>query len=115
MMFAESTTKCDAAFQDEQAGEEFNAQTRDLFAQIQAFRESDDGIAFRFLPQPGRLEQIAQFIERESACCPFMQFQVTVERKNGPLWLNISGEEGTKEFLLSELEGLQAMEQNHDG
>jgi hypothetical protein len=32
-------------------------------------------------------------------CCPFLRFAITVEPGNGPIWLEMTGPEGTKEFL----------------
>jgi hypothetical protein len=36
-------------------------------------------------------------------CCPFLAFRLEAGRENGPLWLNLTGREGVKQFLKIEL------------
>jgi hypothetical protein len=38
-------------------------------------------------------------IELERRCCPFLQFRLTVEPNRGATWLELTGPEGTKDFL----------------
>jgi hypothetical protein len=48
------------------------------------------------------LTAIAQFIEKERLCCPFMKFTVEVGEERGPIWVTISGRKGAKEFIREE-------------
>ncbi len=32
--------------------------------------------------------------------CPFLKFSITVEPGDGPVWLEMTGPQGTKEFLV---------------
>lgn len=64
-------------------------------------RELPDGYAFRYAA--AQYEQVAQFIANERLCCPFFSFALEVTPAHGPLWLRITGGEGVKEFLQSEL------------
>jgi hypothetical protein len=62
--------------------------------------EVPDGVALRFDPTDGLLERLASVIERERRCCAFLRFRVTVEPGGGPIWMEITGPPGTREFLL---------------
>jgi len=34
---------------------------------------------------------------------PFFEFEVSLDRHNGPVWLNLKGLEGVKDFIPQEL------------
>jgi hypothetical protein len=63
--------------------------------------ELDDGYAFQF--RADQYPQLAAFIANERRCCPFFRFTLEVEPEQGPIWLRLTGGEGVKELLLSEL------------
>jgi len=98
---------CDLTVLNQEERERFVSVTDSLFAAVQETRELENGFAFRFLNQPGQLVQIAEFIERESQCCPFLKFNLEVEPNSGQVWLHIDGETGTKKFLRAELDQIQ--------
>ena len=110
MKTQETEFACNLTVLDEQEREQFSTVTEAIFAAVQEMRELGNGFAFRFLNQPGQLVQIARFIERESQCCPFLQFKLEVESTGGPVWLQVSGAEGVKDFLRAELEQIQTLE-----
>ena len=62
-----------------------------------------DGVALRFAAEPGRLATLAAFIDLEHRCCAFLRFRLTVEPGGGPIWLELTGPPGTREFLAAEL------------
>ena len=62
-------------------------------------KELDDGFAFRFPSDEKWITSLAQLIAFERACCPFLRFELQVEAANGPVWLQLTGPEGTKDFL----------------
>ncbi|HKG93941.1 MAG TPA: hypothetical protein VKA84_18675 [Gemmatimonadaceae bacterium] len=62
-----------------------------------------DGYAFRF--EPDALEQVARFVANERKCCPFLTFTIALAAGGGPLWLQLTGPVGTREFLDAELAG----------
>jgi hypothetical protein len=62
-------------------------------------REIKDGFAYSFQSDGQRLFEIASMIDLERQCCPFLRFHVTVEPGNGPIILELTGPDGTKEFL----------------
>ena len=49
--------------------------------------------------QHGLLPRLAEFVEQERQCCPFLQFTMTVEPATGPIHLTITGPEGINAFL----------------
>ena len=60
-----------------------------------------DGYAFRF-PRDS-LEDVARFVANERKCCPFMSFELALSPGSGPLWLRMTGPEGTRDVLDAEL------------
>jgi hypothetical protein len=60
-----------------------------------------NGYAIRFCPDA--LEAVARFVANERKCCPFMSFEVTLAPESGPLWLRMTGPEGTRSVLDAEL------------
>ncbi len=57
------------------------------------------GFRWRFVPDAQILPDIAAVIDAERQCCRFLQFQVTVEADGGPVWLDVTGPDGTADFL----------------
>ena len=84
---------------------EFRERRADLLRTFQGAlletRELDDGYAYQFPSDPDWISQMAQLITFERACCPFLRFNLRVEPDNGPLWLELTGPPGTREFLQS--------------
>lgn len=70
-----------------------------LAGRADAREETPDGMRLRFAPSSDTLRGIADAIDAERQCCRFLQFDVTVEQDGGPVWLTLSGPEGTREFL----------------
>jgi hypothetical protein len=63
------------------------------------------GVALRFAADAERLAMLATFIDLERRCCAFLAFRLTVDPGGGPVWLELSGPPGTREFLAAELAG----------
>ncbi len=72
---------------------------RDWHSEI---RELPNGYAFRFSSDAKMIQDLADFIANERLCCPFFDFELKLERENGPLWLGITGREGVKPFIRME-------------
>jgi hypothetical protein len=97
--------RIDAILENERAAH--FALAAELFGtQAQEQRDHPHGYAFRFTPDA--LEALTRFVSRERRCCPFLAFTVTVAPEDGPVWLEITGPEGTREFLASDLPGIQS-------
>src|SRR6185295_14661169 len=64
-------------------------------------KELDDGYAYRFQSDVGWLPTLINLISLERACCPFLHFNLRIEPAEGPIWLELTGPPGTKDFLNS--------------
>jgi hypothetical protein len=73
-------------------------------SQAREVRELDSGYALRFAPEDAVLSDLATLIELERQCCPFLRFELKVLPANGPIWLELTGPEGTRDFLRTILE-----------
>jgi hypothetical protein len=60
-----------------------------------------NGYAIRF--PIDALEAVVRFAANERKCCPFMIFELTFGPESAPLWLRMTGPEGTKDVLDAEL------------
>ena len=69
---------------------------------IQKRRELPDGYAFQMDTRQIRTDKLAEWIELERKCCPFFGFEIRWTPQNEAVWLNLSGPEGVKEFILQE-------------
>ncbi len=58
-----------------------------------------NGLRWRFAPTTEFLTVAAKTIDAERQCCRFLKFVLTVEPGGGDMWLEITGPEGTAEFL----------------
>ncbi len=74
-----------------------------LQAALIEIRELPDGYAFRLRNELVSLAEVAEWVSYESKCCPFFDFEMQLERDNGPLWLKLRGKEGIKPFIRAEL------------
>ncbi|MGH7413371.1 MAG: hypothetical protein ACREKJ_04160 [Candidatus Rokuibacteriota bacterium] len=75
----------------------------DLARRRQEARWLPEGIALRYSSEQGALALLGGFIQLESQCCPFLRFHLTVEPGGGPIWLELTGPPGTREFLAHEI------------
>jgi hypothetical protein len=62
-------------------------------------QELPHGYRFRFGPDGDTLQRVASAMIAERQCCRFLTFSVTAEADAGPIWLDVTGPEGTREFL----------------
>ncbi len=75
---------------------------RELFHERAEVRTAlPNGYAIRFAPDA--LEAVARFVANERKCCPFMSFELALTPASGPLWLRMTGPEGTRSVLDAEL------------
>jgi hypothetical protein len=68
----------------------------------QEVRELPDGYGLRFPPDATVFQELAEFVVNERLCCPFFDFELKLAREGGPLWLNLTGRTGVKEFIRAE-------------
>ena len=74
-----------------------------LRADVEEVLELEDGYAFRHSPDRAVLLALAEFIANERLCCPFFEFEITVERAGGPVWLRVTGAGEAKRVLEAEM------------
>ena len=63
--------------------------------------ELSDGFVFRFPLAESTLQNLAEIIELERKCCPFLNFRLIVEAGNDFVSLELTGAQGTKEVVRS--------------
>src|SRR6201991_4762129 len=65
-------------------------------------RELPDGYALLLDPTQFTMDQALEWTELERKCCPFLEMQVRWDIQNGPVWLDLKGPGGVKDFILDE-------------
>jgi hypothetical protein len=100
----ETAMVCDLTALSIESRRRYGQVRRQLHEFIQEVREVTNGYAFRFPADEAVLLLLAEFISLESRCCPFLDFTLGVESRQGAAWLTLTGPEGVKEFLLLELD-----------
>ena len=73
----------------------------DLIARATHRGETMNGFEFSFPAGTVSPVQLAQLVEAEGKCCNFLRFVIVVEPAGGPVRLELSGPEGTKDSLRS--------------
>jgi hypothetical protein len=76
--------------------------TLQLFKTVQEIREAENGYEFLFPSKTEMVAKLAEFISNERLCCPFLEFTLQVATENEPIFLILTGPEGTQEFLREE-------------
>lgn len=62
------------------------------------------GLRWQLQSSPGLMKDVGAMINAEHRCCPFLRFVVEVETKDGPVVLEVTGPDGTEQFLSTLLE-----------
>ena len=70
-----------------------------LLERAEAREPLPDGYRARFAATGDILTSIAQTIDAERQCCRFLRFVIAVEPDAGAITLDITGPDGTREFL----------------
>lgn len=76
-----------------------------LYKAVQEIRELPNGWAWRLPGTPEVLLLVAEDLNMERLCCPFVTYTLEIEPNRGPFWLRMTGGEGVKEFLRIAHEG----------
>lgn len=75
-----------------------------LKKQILEKKELTNGYSYKFKGSDKVLTELSTFIKTEGLCCDFFDFGLTVKGDGSSAWLTITGPEGAKNFIKSELE-----------
>jgi hypothetical protein len=70
-----------------------------LLAQAKERVNLSNGVRLRFAPSGELLAAAAKAIDAERQCCRFLRFVLTIEPGSGDMWLEVTGPEGTADFL----------------
>ena len=73
-----------------------------LVGRADSREETAAGVRLR-LPADA-LSAVLETVDAERKCCRFLRFDITVEPDGGPIWLELAGPPGTREFLSALLE-----------
>ena len=60
--------------------------------------EVENGYTYRFSPAPDLLTSLANLVELERQCCPFLTFRIVVQPKQ-PIALEVTGPPETKSVI----------------
>ena len=66
--------------------------------------ELSEGLRLQFAPSGETIALIAQALDAERHCCRFPRFGITVEPDGGPVFLDLTGPSGTRDFVNALLE-----------
>ena len=66
--------------------------------------ELSDGFMYKFPGTDEVIDELTTFIKTERLCCDFFTFTLTTDGKSQTTTLTITGSQGAKEFIQTELE-----------
>ena len=70
-----------------------------LYREVQEIQELPNGWVWRLPSTPQVLILVAEDLNMERLCCPFVHYTLEIEPNRGPFWLRMTGGEGVKDFL----------------
>lgn len=79
-----------------------------LLSRASAKEPVPGGFRLQFDPQADLVKEAAAVIDAEHRCCRFLRFLLVVEPGDGPVWLEVTGPEGTENFLSTLLDATPA-------
>jgi hypothetical protein len=71
----------------------------ELSRRVLGREDRGDGVRLEFASDPDTLALIASVVDAERQCCRFLRFSIQVESDDGPIYLDLTGPPGTREFL----------------
>jgi len=67
-------------------------------------KELENGYSYKFEGSDKMVDELAEFIKTERACCDFFVFNLSISGDKSEAWLEITGPKGVKSFMITELE-----------
>lgn len=81
--------------------------THEIMATVVAGRELAQGYEFQIDTARVSLIEVAEWVGREKKCCPFFDFQITLDGgPEGKVRLALTGRAGVKQFVVEEFRAL---------
>ena len=75
-----------------------------LKRQVLEKKELTNGYSYTFKGSDAVVDEVSNFIKTERLCCDFFNFELKVAGDASHAWLTITGPDGTKDFITSELD-----------
>ena len=72
----------------------------ELGRRVQKHEDRPEGYRLEFASGDDTLMLVASVVEAERQCCRFLRFAIQVEPDDGPIYLDLSGPPGTRQFRL---------------
>jgi len=66
-------------------------------------KELTNGYSFRFEGTDAVIDELTEFVKSERSCCNFFVFTLSFSGDGKETWLSLTGSEGAKEMISSEL------------
>ena len=66
--------------------------------------ETEDGFRYKFNGTDAVIDFLTNFVKTERLCCDFFNYELSIRDANSFLWLALSGPEGGKDFINTELD-----------
>ena len=76
----------------------------ELKSQVLEKVETDNGFKYKFQGSDKMLDLLNSFVKTERLCCDFFVFNLTASSDIKFAWLELSGPEGTKDFIKHEID-----------
>lgn len=76
----------------------------EIYGAVEELQELPDGYACRLPSDAATVLRAAEYVTLDRLCCTFARWELRVEPNGGPLWLRLTGPEGTKELTRSVFE-----------
>lgn len=102
---ADVSIACDPAALTPEQRRRYSALSAQLARAVQEVRELPDGYALRYATDDATWMLAAEFVSLERRCCPFFVFTLILDQHRH-VWLQLTGPQGVKAFLTTELAGL---------
>jgi hypothetical protein len=77
--------------------------TAQLSQAVQEVQELPAGYAFRYVTDESTWMVVAEWVNLERRCCPFLIFTLIYEA-GGPVWLRLTGQAGVKQFIVDQMQ-----------
>lgn len=86
---------------------ELQERKRTVIAELKAVvlerQKFNNGVRYKFAGTDKNVDLISSFIKTERLCCGFFTFKFTVADEESFAWLELSGPEGTDQFIAEEV------------